>query len=474
MPSFFYRAVTEDGKIVRNKVEEINRKALIKKLIRNGLTPIAVRQRAQTVNSSSKTKRRRNVSDISSIIQDSNMYVNLEKENQKSWFTRTNEKLIARTSKIKSRDLVVFTQDFYLLKKANFNNIHALTTIIDKTENLRFKEILKDILAGVEAGENMYTTMEYYDDVFPYLYINMIRVGELSGSLTKSLEEAVAYLDETTALNKRLKSIIIPNVLLLIGIIILLFVGILVIIPLIQNVFMLVGILILLIVGILVIIPIIQNVFKSMGSTEQLPAITLWFAGVVDKLMKYWYIPLGIIGAIVIVVFTYIRTPKGRYNWDYFKYTMPLFGKLIFSLDFMRLARAMLLNLKNGIRIQDALEVSKNLNKNYVMRSIIESSINNMIIGQSWIEPFEKSNLAPSMVIEMLNIGMKTDLQEMLEKLVEYMEIDINNTIQRIMKILPEVVYAIVGVFLIFLVIVVLVPCIQAYMGGWLFSAAGM
>ena len=292
--------------------------------------------------------------------------------------------------------------------------------------------------------------MEYYDDVFPYLYINMIKVGEQSGALTKSLEEAVAYLDETTALNKRLKSIILPNLLMLIGIIVLLF------------------------IGILVIIPIIQNVFKSMGSTEQLPAITLWFSRVVDKLVKYWYIPIAVIAGIIGTVFAYIRTPKGRYNWDYFKYTMPLFGKLIFSLDFMRLARAMLLNLKNGIRIQDALEVSKGLSKNYVMRSIIESSINNMIIGQSWIEPFEKSNLAPSMVIEMLNIGMQTDLQEMLEKLLEYMEMDINNTIQRIMKVLPEVVYAIVGVFLIFLVLVVLVPCIQVYMGGWLFSTVNV
>ena len=69
---------------------------------------------------------------------------------------------------------------------------------------------------------------------------------------------------------------------------------------------------------------------------------------------------------------------------------------------------------------------------------------------------------------------MKTDLQEMLEKLVEYMEIDINNTIQRIMKLLPEIVYAIVGVFLIFLVLVVLVPCIQVYMGGWLFSTVNV
>lgn len=451
MPSFVYRAVTDKGQIVRNKVEEVSRKALIKKLLRNGLTPISIVQSSKSITSTSSKKQKRNISDISYMMKETDIYVNLEQQsNKKSKWASLNDKLVAQTSKITIRDVVIFTQDFYLLKKANFNNIHALSTIIEKTENLRFREILKDILAGVEAGENMYTTMEYYDDVFPYLYINMIRVGELSGSLTKSLEEAVKYLDETEALNKRLKSIFIPNIALLIGIIALLF------------------------IGVLVIIPIIQKVFDALGSTDSLPSITLWFSGVVDKLIEYWYIPIPIIAGIIIAVFAYIKTPKGRYNFDYFKYTMPLFGKLIFSLDFMRLARAMLLNLRNGIRIQDALEISKNVSKNYVMRSIMESSINNILIGQSWIEPFEKYNLASPMVIEMLNIGMQTDLQEMMEKLVEYMEIDINNTLSKIMKVLPEVVYAIVGVFLIFLVLVVLVPCLQAYMGGWLFSAAGL
>ncbi len=450
MPNFSYRAVTSDGKIVENTVEEVNRKALIKMLIRNGLTPISVEQKSKKITSSSKKKQKRNISDISSIMQETDMYIDLERKKKKSLFTRLNDSIIAKTSKITTRDLVIFTQDFYLLKKANFNNIHALSTIIEKTENLRFKEILKDILAGVEAGENMYTTMEYYDDVFPYLYINMIRVGEKSGSLTKSLEEAVNYLDETEALNKRLKSILVPNLLMIISIVILLF------------------------VGVLVIIPLIQKVFQSMGSTDTLPAITIWFSGVVDKLIEFWYIPLVIIVGIAVAVIVYIRTPRGRYNFDYFKYKMPLFGKLIFSLDFLRLLRAMLLNLKNGIRIQDSLEISKNINKNYVMRSIIESSINNMIVGQSWIEPFEKYDLATPMMVEMLNIGMQTDLQEMMEKLIEYMEIDINNTITKIMKVLPELVYAVVGVFLIFLVLVVLVPAIQAYMGGWLFSAAGI
>ena len=178
--------------------------------------------------------------------------------------------------------------------------------------------------------------------------------------------------------------------------------------------------------------------------------------------------------AIAGLILFYINTPKGKYNFHYFKYKMPIFGELIFALDFSRLMKAMLLNLKNGMRIQESIEVSKNVVKNYVMLSIIETSINNILIGQSWIEPFEKSGLAKPMITEMLKIGMQTDLAEMMEKLVEYMEIDIDNIMTKIMKALPQVVYAIVGVVLIFFVLVVLVPCVQVYMGNFLFSAYGV
>ena len=143
-------------------------------------------------------------------------------------------------------------------------------------------------------------------------------------------------------------------------------------------------------------------------------------------------------------------------------------------MDFDRLMRAMLLNLENGMRIQDSLEVSKSVVKNYVLLSIIETSINNILIGASWIEPFENSGLSSSMQTEMLKIGMQTDLAEMMRKLVEYIEIDINNLIQRVMNVLPQVIYSIVGVFLIFLVVVIIVPCIQLYMGTWMFDAVDL
>lgn len=446
MPVYVYRAVTERGLIIKNKVEEANKQTLIKRLKSNGITPIEVIQVAYKAKG--QVKKKKNITNIQDVLKNVNTTQVNAKQNVKklSGIEKINLYLAA-TEKVKVRDIIIFTENFYLLKKANFNNIHALSTIIQSTENITLKGILEDILAGVESGEYMYTTMEYYSDIFPYIYINMIKVGELSGSLTSALGQAVTYLEDNERITKRIKGIVIPNVV------------------------QFVVILALLIGGTLFAIPQIQNLFDELGTETQLPAITLWFQEFVKLAMKYWYIPTLVIIGIVGGILFYINTPKGKYNFHYFKYTMPIFGKLIFSLDFSRLMKAMHLNMENGMRIQDALEVSKNVVNNYVMLSIVETSINNMLTGYSWIDPFEKSGLCSPMTTEMLKIGMQTDLTEMLGKLLEYMDMDIDNSIQRIMKVMPEIAYSIVGIVLIFFVCVVLVPVIQVYMGSFLFDA---
>lgn len=449
MPEYIYRAVTSKGQIVRNRVEDVNRNTLIKKLKNNGLLPISITQVAY--NSKKKRVNKRNMMDIDDIMKQADSANVLQgRVSLKPTIKEKMNLALSREEKITTRDIIIFTQNFYLLKKANFNNIHALSTIIDSTENLSLKGVLQDILAGVESGEYMYTTMEYYSNIFPYIYVNMIKVGELSGSLTKSLEQAVKYLEESSGTNNALKKIIIPNVI------------------------QLVLLLAILIFGVVYIIPMIQDAFSKAGSTAQLPGITIWFVDFCNGLMANWYIPVVIIAGIVAIVITYINTPKGRYNFHYFKYKMPIFGKLNYAMDFSRLMKAMLLNLENGMRIQEALEVSKSVVKNYVMLSIIETSINNILIGASWIEPFEKSGLSSTMQTEMLKIGMQTDLPEMMRKLVEYMDMDIDNLMRKVMSVLPQVVYSIIGFVLIFLVVVIIVPCIQLYMGDWIFDSVDL
>lgn len=449
MPTYVYKAMTKNGQIVRNRIMENSKVNCIKKLKRNGLIPISVEKTLRTVTDTKKKPRNFKKADkelnrIGTQRVKENVYAN-----RKSLREMIASKLMDH-KKINSRDIRIFTQNFYLLKKAKFNNVHALNTVMENTENPKLRLIIEDILYGVEAGEYMYTTMEYYADIFPYVYINMIKVGELSGALEQSLAQSIKYLDESEALKTKLKRILIPNIAMFIGIVIMLFVCV--------------------IVG----VPAIQNIFDAIGTQDQLPKITIWFSEVVDVLMLYWYVPVIILGVSAAVIIFYINTPKGRYNFDKFKYTMPVFGNLVYLIDFSRLMKNMLLNLQNGIRIQDALEVSRSVIKNNVMLSMIDVAISNIYVGQSWIEPFETARFSNAMTVEMLKIGMKTDLTEMMEKLVEYMDIDIDNALEKIMRVLPEIVTVIVGIVLIFFVLVVLVPAIQVYMGSFLFSAYGV
>lgn len=177
MPTYIYRAVTSEGLIVRNRVESPSKQNLIKILKSNEMIPIDVEQVAYR--GTKKKLAKRNVTDIQEIMKNVNTTAITKPKKELT----TSEKMhlyLSKSERITKRDIVVFTENFYLLKKANFNNIHALDTIIKSTENPSFKGILEDILAGVEAGDNMYTTMEYYSNIFPYIYINMIKVGELS------------------------------------------------------------------------------------------------------------------------------------------------------------------------------------------------------------------------------------------------------------------------------------------------------
>lgn len=450
MPTYQYKAMTKNGRVVKNTISGMTKAELVKKLKKNDLVPIDIQQ---AVNFGTKDKyKARNHKDAEAVLKDMSpaqidlLYNNRNKKEKVSTYQSFKSKYLS-TQKITKRDVMVFTQSFLLLKKADFNNIHALQTVIQSTENPSLRGVLEDILSGVEGGDYMYTTMEYYENVFPVIYTNMIKVGELSGSLVKSLEQALAYLDSNDALIRKVKKIIIPN--------------------LIQFV----GMILLLIIGTLYAIPSIQEVFDAVGSQEELPALTMWFSNFLDKALIWWYVPVGIILAVIVAIVVYVHTPVGKYKYHYFKYTMPIFGPLIYALDFSRVMKAVTLNIKNGMRIQQALEVSKNVIRNNVMMSIVESSINNIMIGQSWVTPFEEAGFGNRMTTEMLKVGMQTDLGAMLDKLLEYVEMDIDNILQKIMKVLPEISYSIVGVVLVFFVVVVLVPCIQVYMGSFLFSA---
>ena len=164
----------------------------------------------------------------------------------------------------------------------------------------------------------------------------------------------------------------------------------------------------------------------------------------------------------------YYNTPKGRYTVDRLMLTMPVVGNLCTNITVSKFFQAMLLNIRNGMRIQESLEVSKNVTTNYYFLSAVEAGKVNSLSGGNWIEPFEEKKLFKPMVSEMVSIGMKTDLAEMMEKVNEYLKMEIDESLEKFVKVLPEVTYIFVGLAIIALVITVMVPLTNVYMGGFI------
>ena len=422
MSGFVCKVLTPQGQVIKVKMVESDKISCLNKLKKNGMTPISVRN---TFTMKSKLKSTAKVG----------------KKSNKNF-----NNILARISnKIEIEEVKKFTQEFSLLKKSKFTTSHALLTIINNTENERFKEILREILKNVEQGKFMYEAMEKHYDVFPFIYVNFIKMGEISGNFDETLENSINYLENEEELKNKVQKIIIPNIIVFLGIIVLTMVSIF--------------------IG----IPVLQNIFLTNGTYVAIPNSTLILTEFISQITKHWLLITIILAFCIILIIKYIHTDNGKYKFDYFKYTNPIFGKAKYLIDFSKLLKVIYINMQNKMRLQDALEVSKDVEKNTYMIDTLEKSINNVYIGKSWLEPFENEKILNPIIVEMLKKSTNNKLTEITEKVIKYVDFEIENQIQRLLKILPIISYGVVGIAMLIFTFVILIPCIQVYLGGFLF-----
>lgn len=447
MPSYKYRVIFENGKIGRGRILALNKTQAIESLKSEDVQPIMIKRQKENKKrykkfDYNKVKRRNEIKE--------KLYGNTSRRKKKKLDLKNMTLKDLSTiefhpfSRVTPKDIIAFVNNFYILKKARFNNIQALQSVYEGTENPVFKDVIEDVLIGVQAGQRLYVTMQEYPKIFPPMFVSFIRIGEESGTLDTALLHARDYVERSIYLKKKIKGAVIPRFLQFFGIFFAMLASV--------------------VIG----VPILQMVYDMFDSTKEIPAATMAMLNVANWLMAYWYIPVGIIAIAFLVFFIYIHTSRGRYKWDKFLLTCPIMGAVINNITVNKFFQAMLLNLKNGMRIQEALEVSKNVTNNYYFLSAIEAGKANTLLGESWITPFEEKKLFKPMVSEMITVGMKTDLPEMMDKVNEYIEMEIDESLARFVKFLPEFTYLFVGIVLIAFVITVVVPIIDVYMGGFI------
>ncbi len=178
MPTYKYRAVSSVGKIVSGRMDDDGKAQVYDRLRGNGLKPISVEETKFRKLSQRKAKKNQTTaSAVTKYTRDK--LIEAQKKRQQKGLKKDISLDLSFLKRAKKEDVFTFTQSLYLLKRANFTNVRALSTLLENTENPAMRDIVEDILNGVESGEYIYSTLEYYNHLFPDIYVATIKVRRI-------------------------------------------------------------------------------------------------------------------------------------------------------------------------------------------------------------------------------------------------------------------------------------------------------
>jgi len=270
---------------------------------------------------------------------------------------------------------------------------------------------LEFLLEAVRAGKSLAASMGEHPEVFPKLYVNMIRAGEAGGILEGVLRYLTDYLEGTLALKEDVKSALIYPMILATA----------------------AGVS--LIVLFVYVIPRFSAIFKDVS--KALPWITKVVIGLSQALAEYgWIVLLLFIVGVTGAVF-YIRTPEGRNEWDRVSLRLWLVGDLLRKFETARFARTLSALLKGGVPLLEALGTVQGVVGNRLLARAISQVQVRVREGKGMARPLGESGLFPPLALNMIAVGEETGkLEGMLAEVAGFYDQEVKRTTKRLTSLL--------------------------------------
>lgn len=327
----------------------------------------------------------------------------------------------AKFSKVKLKDMVVFSRQFSALINAGVAMMRALTLLSDQSENQKLRMILNQIKADVEQGTSLSDAFARHPDTFDTLYVSMIRAGESGGVLDEVLNRVAKFLEDKARLVHQVKSAMTYPAIVTILALIIFF------------------------VMLTFILPKFSQLFNRLGG--ELPAYTQFLINISNTLRSPWL--LVIIGFLVFIFFVFkaiYATPSGRYNIDNFMLMIPIFGDLFKKVAVARFTRTFGTLVRSGVPILSALEIVEESAGNAVLAKVVSDVKAEVNQGGSISDPLARSKLFPQMVVSMISIGEETgELDAMLTKIADFYDIEVESAVSSMTSLLEPMMIVVLG-----------------------------
>lgn len=340
-------------------------------------------------------------------------------------------------AKVSLRDKSYFFHMLAVMVGAGVNVLVALRSLMHRSDNERFRNIIKTIVADVEGGQSLSSVMSKYGDVFEDSEVGIVRSGEETGDLDHLLFKLSGQLDKRYDLNMKLWSAAAY--------------------PLVVA-----GVLVVVTVGMLTwVFPKLVSLLEDGGVLGQdLPFFTKMLIGFQGFIVGYWWFVLAV-GLIIYASFRYyIGTNVGAIRWDYFKLKMPIFGGLIRKVQVLRFVSLLGLLVEGHLPIVKALKISGESLNNKVYRLKIQEIINGVRGGKNISDGMKSSEfIFPPEIARMFAVGESSaSLAKVSAKVSEQYQREVDNVLKTISSVFEPVLILVVGIFVALLALAVMSP----------------
>jgi type II secretion system protein F len=338
------------------------------------------------------------------------------------------KQILALLRRVSGKDVIAFTQNLSLLLDAGLPVDRALAILIEANENKSFREMLSDILKAVRGGSYLSDALTKHPRAFSLFYVNMVKAGEVSGTLGAVLGRLGSFLETSQDIKDYIKSVMVyPAFLFGVG-------GISIIILLTY------------------VIPRFSLIFSDMRQAIPLPTQIL--LAVSDWLRAFWFLPVGALVAVCFILWRYARTVAGRLKLDQFKLSLPFVGEFVKDIEISRFARTLGTLTKSGIPILQALTLVRDVISNQVIALAFEGIWERVKAGERLSKPLGEMRIFPSLAIQMITVGEETGkLDDMLLRVAEGYEKAATKMVKRLFSLLEPLTILVMGLLVGFIVI---------------------
>ncbi len=324
-------------------------------------------------------------------------------------------------STVSLQDKILFVQNLSIMLKAGIPLTKGVRILANQAKNPKLRMILTDIYNDIESGKSMAEALEKYPSVFKNIFISMFKVGEMSGSLDKSLEQLGIQLQREHELASKTKGAMIYPAVVVFAIVI---VGVL------MSIFVL---------------PSLIGIFKD--SDIPLPFMTRVVIAFVDFMSEQTLLALGIIMLVVGGVITVLKTEVGMAAFDKVLLRAPIFGDISKKINMARFSRTMSSMLKSGTPILECLSISADSMGNTQYRDAIKDIAKEVRVGKSLTASLMKyPKLFDYIVTQMVGVGEESgNVETILGEMAQHYEEEVDDTMRNMSSIIEPVMILVIG-----------------------------